>query len=273
MSYPGISRIVSGIRGLRPGKSFPAPFPLCVPRPSPAGRRAGVTLVELMISVAILSIGIAGLVQSFGFIQKAVQGSKNKTLASNLAQEKMQILKQKTYYQILVTSDPVHNITDFPPEDMAYDSGYFPPETIVEAGVSYTRYTYVQALREDSGELVDIAPTVMDTGIKRITIHVVWGYGTGKKKVTMRSMVSNPETVMANVAYTGTVVTTGGAAIPNALVGLVESPGCTDTTSSLGVYYMNGTPGTYTLQVTATGYYPLLQSVVSAAAETKTNDF
>lgn len=237
------------------------------------GRRAGVTLVELMVSMAIIAIGIAGLVQSFGFIQKAVQASKNRTMASNLAQEKMQILKQKEYYQLLVTSDPVHNATDFPSEPLAYDTGYFPPEIIVEAGVTYTRYTYVQALRENGSVLEDIAPMVMDTGIKRITIHVVWGYGTGKRKVTMRSMLSNPATVMANVAFTGTVITTGAEAIGGALASLVESPGCIDTTNSQGKFYMNGTPGTYALLVTATGYYPALQSVVAAAAETKVTDF
>ena len=67
--------------------------------------RSGVTLVELMVSVVILSIGILGLVATFGGIQRAVQNAKNKTLASTLAQEKMQILKQKNYYQVLVTPE------------------------------------------------------------------------------------------------------------------------------------------------------------------------
>lgn len=236
-------------------------------------QKKGVTLVELMISMALITIGIAGLVQSFGFIQRAVQTSKNRTLASNLAQEKMQILKQKVYYQVLVTTDPAHNDTDFAPESLAYDAGYFPPEQIVEAGVTYTRYTYVQSIREDSGVLIDLAPNMPDTGMKRISITVAWGQGTGKRKVTLRSIMANPDTVMANVSFNGTILTTNSVPIGGALVGLVESPGCTDTSNSLGKYFINSTPATYTLMVSATGYYTALKSVVIAAGNTQTNDF
>ena len=238
-------------------------------------RRAGVTLVELMIAVAIITIGIAGLVQSFGFIQKAAQASKNKTLASNLAQEKMQIIKQKSYYQVLVTSDPAYNNTDFTPEVLAYDIGYFPPEQIIEAGVTYTRYTYIQSIREDSGVLGDLAPNQPDTGMKRITVTVAWGQGTGRRKLSLRSIIANPDTVMANVAFTGTVLTTATSPAPigGALVGLVEASGCSDTTNSLGQYYINATPGTYTLIASATGYYTALRPVVIAPGATQINTF
>ncbi|HNW44123.1 MAG TPA: prepilin-type N-terminal cleavage/methylation domain-containing protein, partial [Elusimicrobiales bacterium] len=57
--------------------------------------RAGITLIEVMVSLVILTVGIVALMGTFGNIQKAVQLSKNRTLAANLAQEKMQILKQK----------------------------------------------------------------------------------------------------------------------------------------------------------------------------------
>ncbi len=223
--------------------------------------------------MALITIGIAGLVQSFGYIQKAVQSSKNRTLASNLAQEKMQILKQKIYYQVLVTTSAVNNTTDFPPETLSYDTGYFPPEQVVEAGVTYTRYTYIQSIYENSGLIGILAPNLPDTGMKRITIAVVWGQGDGKRKVTLRSILANPNTVMANVAFSGTVTTTNSVPMSGVLVGLVESPGVSDTTDSFGRYYMNGTPGTYTLAVTATGYYSLLQGIVTAAGGTPVTNF
>ncbi|MEI7529708.1 MAG: carboxypeptidase regulatory-like domain-containing protein [Elusimicrobiota bacterium] len=245
-----------------------------VPARRSARRRAGVTLVELMIAMAILTIGIVGLVQSFSFIQKAVQLSKNKTLASNLAQEKMQILKQKPYYQVIATSVPAHNDIDFAPESIDYDNGYFPPEMIMEGGVTYTRYTYVQVIRENEGAVGDMAPSTPDTGMKRITITVVWGYGTGgKRRVTLRSIMANPETVIANASFNGTVLTTAAAAIGGGLISLVEASGCSDTTSSLGKYLITCTPGTYTLMAAATGYYSLMKSVVIAAGGTQTNDF
>jgi hypothetical protein len=194
-------------------------------------------------------------------------------MASNLAQEKMQILKQKTYYQILVTTAPAHDSTDFLPEVVDYDTGYFPPESIVEAGVTYTRYTYVQSLREDSGALSNLAPGTPDVGMKRITISVVWGQGDGKRKVTVRSVVSNPDTVMANVVFNGVVKSTAGAAIAGGFVKLVEGAGWADTTDSNGNYNINATPGTFTLMASATGYYNSTKSVVIAAGNTQTNNF
>ncbi len=241
---------------------------------APRSRR-GVTLVELMVALSILTIGIVGLMSTFGLIQKGVQSAKNRTLASNLGQELMQILKQKTYYQVLVTTNPAINTTDFAPEVMVYDQGFFPPEEITEAGVVYTRYVHVQSIREDSGVIVDVAPNTPDLGMKRITVNVVWGYGNGKRKVTMRSILANPDTVMANAVFNGIVKTTAPMTtpIPGAMVGLVESEGCADTANASGQYSFTTTPAFYTLRASATGYYPVLLGRTIAAGVTQTNDF
>src|SRR5665213_3567667 len=87
----------------------------------------GVTLVEMMIATAILSVGVLGMLGAFGGIQKAVQIAKSKTLASNLAQEQMHILSQLNYYQALTTPTAVFN-TNYTP-NIAYDTTYFPPQT------------------------------------------------------------------------------------------------------------------------------------------------
>ncbi len=244
--------------------------------PRAAGRRArpAVTLVELMIAMSLVSIGILAMVQSFGFIQKAIQASKNRTLASNLAQEKMQILKQKNYYQVLVTSDPAHNSTDFAPDTVDYDTGYFPPEDVTEAGVTYTRYTYVQVAREDSGELKLLSPTVPDTGMKLITVTVAWSQGGIRKKLSVRSILANPDTVMSNSVLTGTVRdATGLSPIHGALVNVAENMGWRDTTGPTGAYSINVLLGNYNMVVTAEGYYPLLRSVSIAANATQTQNF
>ena len=234
---------------------------------------SGMTLVELMIALAILIIGIVGLVNSLAYIQKAVQASKNKTLASHLAQEKMQILKNMPYYQVIATSSPVHNTTDFAPESLDYDAGYFPPDEITEGGVSYTRYTYVQAVKEDSGVLTTLAPNIPDTGMKRITITMVWGRGSGgKRKLTVRGVMANPDTVLANVVFNGIVQTTSSVAIGGAMVQLVEGVGWGDTTNSSGQYNFNATPGSYTLMASATGYYSGRLPVVIPAGATRTNN-
>lgn len=235
--------------------------------------RSGVTLIEVMITLAIVTIGIFSLMQSFSFIQKAVQMSKNKTLASNLAQEKMQILKQKSYYQVAVTSVLGHDNTSFAPESLDYDTGYFPPEEITEGGVTFTRYTYVQAVKEDSGALGPLAPNMPDTGMKRITITVVWGYGSGKRKVTLRSIYANSDTVMAFSVFKGTVKSTMSAVLGGAVVSLVEAAGYSDTTDSSGQYGINCTPQNYTLMASATGYYTQVRKVLILAGVTQVNDF
>ncbi|HOW89370.1 MAG TPA: carboxypeptidase regulatory-like domain-containing protein, partial [Elusimicrobiales bacterium] len=235
-------------------------------------RRPGMTLVELMVALAILTIGVVSLMGTFGMIQKGVQSAKNRTLASNLAQEMMQILKQKTYYQVLTTTSPVNNSTDFYPEVVSYDTGYFPPEDITEAGVVYTRYVFVQSIREDSGEIGEVPVNMPDTGMKRITVHVVWGQGDGKRKVTMRSILSNPDTVMSNAVFRGVVRSTAPEALPGAMVSLVEAEGYADTADSSGQYFINATPGSYTLKVSATGYYTALLPRTVEAGGTQVND-
>ena len=214
------------------------------------------------------------MVETYGFIQKAIQASKNRTLASNLAQEKMQILKQKVYYQVLVTTDPAHNTVDFAPESIDYDSGYFPPETISEAGVTYTRYTYVQVAREDSGELVLLAPNTPDTGLKLITVTIVWSQGGRKKKLSLRNVMSNPDTVMSNSAFNGTARDSSDSSpINGVLVSIVENSGWRDTTSAAGAYAINASPGSYTMVVTAENYFPQMRSVSIGANATQTQDF
>ena len=107
--------------------------------------QSGATLTELMVATAVLSVGVIGMMGSFSGIQKVIQGSKSGTLAAGLAQEQMQILKQKVYYQILITTNPSYDNNFVPPA--VYDPGYFPPQVILEGGVRYTRYTYIEVAK------------------------------------------------------------------------------------------------------------------------------
>ncbi len=239
-----------------------------------AGVRPGVTLVEVMIAMALITIGILAMVQAFGFIQKAIQASKNRTLASNLAQEKMQILKQKVYYQVLVTSAPAHNDLDFAPEVIYYDTGYFPPENITEAGLTYTRYTYIQVAKENSGHIEALAPNIPDTGMRLITVTVVWAQGGVKKKLTLRSLMANPDTVMSNAVFSGTIRdSVSMMPVEGALVNVAENMGWRDTSDSSGDYGINVSPGNFTLVASADGYYSQVRNVSISANQTEDQDF
>ncbi|MDX6771086.1 MAG: prepilin-type N-terminal cleavage/methylation domain-containing protein [Elusimicrobiota bacterium] len=235
--------------------------------------RSGVTLVELMVAAVILAVAILGLTATFGGVQRALQASKNKTLASNLAQEKMQILKQKNYYQVLVTTDPAYN-TDYTPA-LAYDSGYFPPESLREGGVSYTRYTFVQVAQENSGALITLAPTTPDTGMKLVTVSVTWTQGGEKRRYSVTSLMSNPDTVMSNSIFSGMVRSSEPTpvAIEHALVNAADNLGWQDYTSASGAYSINVAPGIFTLMATAPGYFRSFYTVTAAANATQTQDF
>lgn len=236
-----------------------------------AGSRSGVSLVELMIAVAVMSIGILSLIASFGSIQRGLQLSKNKTLASGLAQEKMQILKQKSYYQVIATPAPSGENTEYTPS-IPYDTVYFPSENILEGGVRYTRLTYVQVVRENSGTLEYLAPDIPDTGMRMITVTVLWTEGSTKKKIAVNSIMANPDTVMSSSFFQGYVRKTAGV-IPGALVNVAENMGWRDTANGSGFYSIGLSPGNYTLMATAPGYYSQFQAVSISAGATTNLDF
>src|SRR5262249_21376449 len=102
---------------------------------------AGVTLVELMITVAVLSIGVLAAVGSFQYISTALQNSKTHTLANNLAQEQIEKLKNLQYYTLLVTTN-TYSDNRFTPS-LDYDTGNYPASTITEGGIPFTRGTRV----------------------------------------------------------------------------------------------------------------------------------
>jgi hypothetical protein len=228
--------------------------------------------MELVIASAIFSIAVIGLVGSFITLQKALMTSKIKTLAANLAQEQMQVLKQKSYYAVVTTQSPqslsVNGNTIF------YDTSYFPPEPIVEGGRSFTRYTFVEAATEDSGSLVILAPNAVDAGLKRITVSVVWQLGNTTRYYQIRSLMANKDTVMNNVIINGRVRDASTLSpISGALVDAAQDLGYRDTTNSVGSYTINLTPGTYNLTANYRGYFPQFVTVNLSANSVNTNNF
>lgn len=235
-------------------------------------RSRGATLTELMVATAVLSIGVVGLTGSFIGIQKVIQGSKSGTLAAGLAQEQMQILKQKVYYQILITTNPSYDNNFTPPA--AYDTGYFPPQSILEGGVNYTRYTYVEVAKEDSGSIVVVPPGTPDTGLKLVTVNVVWRIASEHRRLTLRTLVANPDTVTANAIFSGRVRDASTFMdIPGAVVNVAENLGWRDTSNASGLYSIDLSPGSYSLGTVVPGYFPVYRAVSIAANQSQTQDF
>lgn len=240
-------------------------------KPLPRTASSGVTLVELMIAVAIVSIAILGAVRGFGAIAVSIQQSKMNTLASNLAQEKMQILKQVSYYRLLVTTATMYDSSYSPA--IPYDTGYYPPETVFEGGVNFQRYTHVEMASEVDGNL-QMSGMVPDTGMKSITVTVTWTQGGNKKMAQLRSIKSNPNTVMSNATIKGVIRKSGTTtAIPNANVAVAENMGWQDNSDTDGNYSVSIYPGNYSLIVTAHGYFPQYFFASVAANQAITQNF
>ncbi|MCG3205474.1 MAG: hypothetical protein KCHDKBKB_02195 [Elusimicrobia bacterium] len=215
---------------------------------------SGTTLVELMVAVAILGIVSIGLVGVFGNLGKATQTSKNRTLAANLAQEKMQILKEQIFDKVLVTTSTAY-LYDFDPP-IPYDTGYYPPEPILEGGIRFTRYTFVEVTDENSGGLVYLG-AVPDSGMKAITVTAVWTQGTEIKKIQINNILGNINMRMNNAIVSGQVTNSAtSTGIQGALITMAENVGYQDFSDASGNYLINLLPGTYTMSVTASGYFP-----------------
>ncbi len=232
----------------------------------------GVTLVELMVSVAILGVVVLGGIRTFSGIHTGLQYSKARSLGTNLSQEKMQILKQQSYNKLMVSTSTAWR-TDFTPS-IEYDRAYYPPESILEGGIRFTRITQVQVAQEDSGNISTLPATTPDTGMKLITVTTIWSQGASSQKVQLRGIASNPNSVMSTVIMKGTVRNSvTSAVIPNALVNISENVGWRDTSNASGAYLINLSPGSYNSLATADGYFSSLAPVSIAPTTTLVKDW
>ena len=185
----------------------------------PVSRRAGVTLTELMIAVSVLTIGVISSMGAFKYINRAMLQSRIKTIATNLAQEKMEVLKNKPYFQLLVTT--ATDVSDGYDPNLIFDTENYPPQTITLWGMpALTRVVNVDYISLSGSVATALPYTSNDTGMKRITVIVSWTDSTGtRQKVRLDSYFENPTAAVLSAGFTGTVSNvSGGAAVGNALV-------------------------------------------------------
>jgi len=234
----------------------------------PVSRRAGVTLTELMIAVSVLTIGVISSMGAFKYINRAMLQSRIKTIATNLAQEKMEVLKNKPYFQLLVTT--ATDVSDGYDPNFIFDTENYPPQTITLWGMpALTRVVNVDYISLSGSVATALPYTSNDTGMKRITVIVSWTDSTGtRQKVRLDSYFENPTAAVLSAGFTGTVSNvSGGAAVGNALVQVQGAPkwrGYSDPVT--GVYRFQVAPGTYTLVCSTQGYFPDTSGTLYVAA-------
>ncbi|HAM35284.1 MAG TPA: hypothetical protein DEB40_11535 [Elusimicrobia bacterium] len=226
-------------------------------------RSRGVTLTELMVAVSLLSVGILAFFGAFNYITKSIQISRARTLAANLAQEKVESLKNSTYYQLLITTD-VTTDNSFSPA-LIYDDVNYPPESINIGGMIFDRYTFVSLAQIDNNVISTVTYTFPDTGMKQITVTVAWTQGGERKRWSLSNLLENPFVNPLDASFSGTISSAvTGTPIAGALVRIQENPDWNAVTDGDGKYSFRVYHGSYTIQASSAGWYPASSSVQSA---------
>ena len=120
---------------------------------SPANRRTGISILEAMITIALLMIGILALTKIFPLTLKISQTAEEATIAANLAQAKIEELFSAGYDNINTgTIEARHHLAGSP------DNPFY----------KYERQTEVDYV---DGNL---ATSISATGLKRIKVTVYW---------------------------------------------------------------------------------------------------
>lgn len=233
----------------------------------------GVTLTELMVAMAIVTIGVVGSMGAFQYITKSIRVSRIRTIATNLGQEKVESLKNLSYSMLLVTTSTVID-SNFSPA-IAYDSGNYPSETLsLWGGTSFKRAVYVAYADAVGGTISTVPYTSNDTGLKLITVYVLWNQDGAWKKLSLINLLENPSVATLDATIQGTVTKTAGGALPGALVTVVGNPQWQANTDASGLYSFSVAHGSYTVSASSDGYRSQTSSQLSvAAAATVTQNF
>lgn len=226
---------------------------------------AGLSHVEVMITIAVIGILISGVIGAFSAITKGLITSKTRTISTNLTQEKVEYLKNISYSRLLVTKQ-----TDL--DTYGYDNTYYQPETMTVGDAEFKRYTTVWKAQEeiDGADTIisTMSPTAADEGIKKIKIEVTWTEGQDAKSLVLYNFKEDTNRVSKPDSISGLITTTGTAvAIASARVEILQNINWNATTSATG-YYIIKTTEEATVQVRATkdGYWPAALGDVTTTA-------
>ncbi|HOW27719.1 MAG TPA: carboxypeptidase-like regulatory domain-containing protein [Elusimicrobiota bacterium] len=222
------------------------------------------------MTITILSVGVLAFVGAFLNMSRSIQTSKTRSIAGNLVQEKIETMKNISYYRLVVTTAPALSsepgLTAY-----LYDEGYYPEETMNVAGVNYTRRVFVERVSMGATGPVGLSAMSDDTGLKRIKAYVIWKDAESWKMVSMENLKNTSSTRRLTAVVAGVVKSTTNQVQEGATVSLMENAGYFATSDSGGEYSFKVEPGTYSLQARKYGYFPMTEtSVYLSASSTHT---
>ncbi len=127
----------------------------------------GFTLIEIMISIAILSAGFVAILYMFPLGSKIEKNSQMMTTALEIGQAKLEEINATSFGEIVSLQEEYGAVPDFPAFKTVVLSDFYDPQT---GGASTS-----------------------DTGIKTITVNVFWHsslFGDGEKNISFKTLIS-----------------------------------------------------------------------------------
>jgi hypothetical protein len=250
-------------------KKNPATRTAALPAPS----RPGITLVELMVAMVIMSVGVLGMVGAFKYFNVGIQSAKTRSLANNIAQERVEYLKNRSYYRVLVTTQTLPADTNFTPA-MIYDHAPNGEEVVNVGGINFTRRVLIRKVNENAGgDLTYLNWSDPDTGLKEIKVIVAW-YERGEwRKLEVSNLRENPARINKTSKIKGYVKDPLNVPVEGVIVRAQERPSMYGETNSAGYYSFSIEAGSYTLLAVKDGWFPsALPQFSLAAGETSPDE-
>jgi hypothetical protein len=215
-----------------------------------------------MVATVILSIGVLGLFGAFRFIARSTLISRATSMATNLGQERIESLKNLSYYALQITTASAVDATVTPA--ITYDTVYYPPETISIGGITFTRYTFVSMAEMSGSDISTVTYNYPDTGLKQISVDIVWTEAGKKKRWGLHNLLENPAVNPLDSTLSGTVSNSAGGVVANAIVVVEQNEDWGAKTAADGTYSFSVYHGSYTLRASSAGFSDGITGGVSA---------
>lgn len=225
----------------------------------------GFTLVEIMVIVIIMSIFFLVVGNVFYSLSKGTFLSKARTIATNLAQEKVEFLKDYSYNRLMVTK-----VEDLYPLGPEYDRNYYPPETLSVGNITFTRTICVMKVKEtgtgSDRKITEVLPDNPDTGLKKISISIKWQEGNTTKEYRLSNLRNDPNRSPLDCRIYGTVKS-GGSPVAGVRMYVIQNLNWEVYTQSNGYYEINTTSGQYNVKATKNGYWDIISGPLTLLAD------
>jgi len=179
-----------------------------------------------------VTIAFVALTKGYLTIGRGLILTQNKTIAVNIAHEKIETLKKLTYPRLYVTTTTAYD----------YDMLHYPP-------VTYT-------VKRD-GNIEELSASDPDEGLKRIKVRVEWTENERTKNVTIYNLRQNPDRTPLSGTITGKVrKKSDGNPITGATVYVLENPNWSASTDTNGDFEIKLSTGSWKLKAFCTEYFP-----------------